>query len=39
MSFEQAKNLYLESEPFLNRGILSSTMKMQRFAARKFYSK
>ena len=38
-SFEQAKNVYLEPEPFLNKGILTNTMKLQRFAAKKLYEK
>lgn len=29
-SFEQAKNIYLETEPFLTKGILTNTMKIQR---------
>ncbi len=36
-SFEQAKNIYLEFEPFMNKGILTNTMKIQRHEARKFY--
>ena len=37
--FEQAKNVYIETEPlFMNKGILSTTMKMQRFAARQVYA-
>lgn len=39
MSFEQAKNVYIEPEPFAVRGIVSSTMKLQRFAAKKYYAK
>lgn len=35
--YEQAKNLRFESEAFAIRGIVSSTMKLQRFEARKFY--
>ena len=35
--FEQAKNIYLESEPFINKGILTNTMKIQRHAAKVFY--
>ena len=39
MGFEQAKNIYIETEPlFMNKGILSTTMKMQRFAAKKVYA-
>lgn len=36
-SFEQAKNIYLELEPFLSRGILTNTMKIQRHEAKKYY--
>lgn len=39
MSFEQAKNITFETDTFQARGILSSTMKLQRFAAKKFYEK
>lgn len=39
MSFEQAKNVYIEPQPFMTKGILSSTMKLQRFAAKKLYEK
>lgn len=39
MSFEQAKHVYIEPEPFMTKGILSSTMKLQRFAAKKYYEK
>ena len=39
MSFEQAKNVWIEPEPFLSKGIVSSTMKLQRFAAKKYYAK
>ena len=39
MSFEQAKNIVFEPENFQARGILSSTMKLQRFAAKKYYEK
>jgi hypothetical protein len=39
MSFEQAKNIYLDPESFVTKGIVSSTMKLQRFAAKKYYSK
>jgi long-subunit acyl-CoA synthetase (AMP-forming) len=35
--FEQAKNLRFESESFAARGVVSSTMKLQRFEARKYY--
>ena len=38
MGFEQAKNVFIEEEPtFLNKGLLSNTLKMQRFAARQAY--
>jgi len=36
-SFEQAKNIFLENEPFINRGIVTNTMKVQRHEAKKFY--
>ena len=35
--FEQAKNIYLEHETFLVRGVLTNTMKIQRHEAKKFY--
>lgn len=35
--YEQAKNLRFECEAFAVRGIVSSTMKLQRFEARKYY--
>jgi long-chain acyl-CoA synthetase len=35
--FEQARNIHLESSPFLNRGILTNTMKIQRHQAKKTY--
>ena len=28
--FEQAKNVYLDPEPFLTKGIMTNTMKIQR---------
>lgn len=39
MSFEQAKNICIEPESFVLKGIVSSTMKLQRFAAKKLYAK
>lgn len=40
MSFEQAKNIWIQPESFLVKGsIVSSTMKLQRFAARKYYAR
>jgi long-chain acyl-CoA synthetase len=36
-SFEQAKNIHLDPEPFLAKGILTSTMKIQRHEAKKYY--
>lgn len=30
-TFEQAKNIYLESTPFMDKKILTNTMKLQRF--------
>lgn len=38
-SFEQAKNVFLESVPFMSKGILTNTMKVQRHEGRKVYSK
>jgi len=35
--FEQAKNIYLEPSPFMNKGILTNTMKIQRHEAKKLY--
>lgn len=35
--FEQVKNIYLETQPFLTKGILTNTMKIQRHEAKKFY--
>lgn len=36
-SFEQAKNIYLESQPFMTKGIMTNTMKIQRHEAKKVY--
>ena len=36
-SFEQAKNVFLEAVPFLTKGIVTTTMKIQRHEARKTY--
>ncbi len=30
-TFEQAKNIYLESTPFAEKNILTNTLKLQRF--------
>lgn len=35
--FEQVKNIFLETQPFLTKGILTNTMKIQRHEAKKFY--
>ena len=35
--FEQARNIYLQTVPFMNRGILTNTMKIQRHQAKKMY--
>ena len=35
--FEQAKNVYIEPENFQTKNILTNTMKLQRFAAKKAY--
>ncbi len=35
--FEQARNIYLEPLPFLAKGILTNTMKIQRHEAKKLY--
>jgi long-chain acyl-CoA synthetase len=35
--FEQVKNIYLEPQPFLTKGILTNTMKIQRHEAKKYY--
>lgn len=37
--FEQPKNVFLEAQPFQTRGILTTTMKLQRFVANKIYQK
>ncbi len=37
--FEMAKNLYIDVEPFLKRGVVSTTMKLQRHEAKKYYEK
>lgn len=37
MSFEQPKNIYVELKPFAAQGIVSTTMKLQRHEAKKFY--
>jgi len=36
--FEQARNIYLEHSPFLVKGILTNTMKIQRHEAKKLYN-
>lgn len=36
-TFEQAKNIYLESIPFTDKKILTNTMKLQRFEAKTVY--
>lgn len=35
--FETAKNIYLEPEGFMGKGIMTSTMKLMRFDAKMFY--
>lgn len=35
--FEQVKNIYLETQPFMVRGILTNTMKIQRHEAKNYY--
>lgn len=37
--FEQAKNIYLDPRPFMTRGILTNTMKIQRHEAKKLFKK
>ena len=37
--FEQARNVFVEVKPFAVQGLVSSTMKLQRHEAKKFYSK
>ena len=39
MSFEQAKNIWLETKPFNEIGITTNTFKLQRFQAKKHYAK
>ena len=36
-TFEQAKNIYLESVSFADKKILTNTMKLQRFEAKTTY--
>ncbi len=36
-SLEQAKNIYLEKLPFMEKNILTNTMKLQRFEAKNVY--
>jgi long-chain acyl-CoA synthetase len=36
-TFEQAKNIYLESSLFIEKKILTSTMKLQRYEAKTVY--
>lgn len=36
-SFEQVKNLHIEPETFMARGIVTNTMKVQRHEAKKYY--
>lgn len=35
--FEQAKNIYLDSSSFQERGVVTNTMKIQRHEAKKAY--
>ena len=35
--FEQAKNIYLDSQTFTERGVVTNTMKIQRHEAKKTY--
>ena len=35
--FEQAKNIYLDSQSFVERGVVTNTMKIQRHEAKKAY--
>ena len=35
--FEMAKNIYFEPEGFLDKGILTNTMKLIRFEAKQYY--
>lgn len=37
--FEQAKNVFLDPQPFMTRGILTNTMKIQRHEAKKVFKK
>lgn len=37
-TFEQAKNIYLESSPFMEKKILTNTMKLQRYEAKTVYN-
>jgi len=37
--FEQAKNVYLDPQPFLTKSILTNTMKIQRHEAKKVFKK
>lgn len=39
MSFEQAKNIHIDSKTFVERDIVTNTFKLQRFQAKKFYEK
>lgn len=36
-SLEMAKNIYLETQPFIDKNILTNTMKLQRFEAKTVY--
>jgi hypothetical protein len=35
--FEQARNVYLDPNPFLSKGIVTTSLKLQRFEAKKVY--
>lgn len=37
-SFEQAKNIFIEPQSFAARGIVTSTMKVQRHEAKNLYA-
>ena len=39
LGFEQCKNIAIEEKSFMDRGILTGSMKLRRFEGRKVYGK
>ena len=37
VGYEQCKNIFIEEKSFMERGILTASMKLKRFEGRKLY--